>query len=61
LDIFFERGGKIETAIDLIDDSIVVTQTTQDAELIEALQKHAAEVTDMADRGMEAVHEMMMQ
>mgnify|MGYP001090198831 CR=1 FL=1 len=61
LDIFFERGDKIETEIDLIDDSIVVTQTTQDAELIEALQKHAAEVTDMADRGMEAVHEMMMQ
>lgn len=61
LDIFFERGDKIQTEIELTDDGIVVTQTSQDPELIAALQKHAAEVTDMADRGMEAVHEKMMQ
>lgn len=61
LDIFFERGDKIETEIELTDDGIVVTQTSQDPDLVAALQKHAVEVTDMADRGMAAVHDMMMQ
>ncbi|MEJ6479237.1 MAG: hypothetical protein QNL92_11225 [Octadecabacter sp.] len=61
LDIFFERGDGIETEIELTDDGIVVIQTSQDPDLVVALQKHAAEVTDMAERGMEAVHEMMMQ
>ena len=61
LDVFFQRGDKIESEIELTDEGIVVTQTSQDTELVAALQKHAAEVTDMADRGMEAVHEKMMQ
>ncbi|MEP2784737.1 MAG: hypothetical protein ABJO67_05375 [Pseudoruegeria sp.] len=61
LDIFFQRGDKIESEIELTDEGIVVTQTSQDTELVTALQEHAAEVTDMADRGMEAVHEKMMQ
>lgn len=61
LDIFFQRGDKIESEIELTDEGIVVTQTSQDTELVAALQEHAAEVTDMADRGMEAVHEKMMQ
>ena len=61
LDIFFKRGDKIKSEIELTDDGIVVTQTSQDTELVAALQKHAAEVTDMADRGMVAVHERMMQ
>lgn len=61
LDVFFQRGDKIETEIELTDEGIVVTQTSPDTELVAALKQHAAEVTDMADRGMEAVHEMMMQ
>ena len=61
LDIFFERGDEIETEIELTDEGIVVIQTSQDPELIAALQEHAAEVTDLADRGMAAVHERMMQ
>ena len=61
LDIFFERGDQIETEIELTDEGIVVIQTSQDPELIAALQEHAAEVTDLADRGMAAVHERMMQ
>jgi len=60
LDIFFARGDEIKTEIDLTDDGIVVTQTSTDPDLVAALQKHAAEVSDMADRGMQAVHEMMM-
>lgn len=61
LDIFFERGEDIETEIEVTDDGIVVTQTSDDPELVTALQTHAAEVSDMAERGMMAVHERMMQ
>lgn len=61
LDIFFERGDQVETEISLTDDGVVVVQTSDDPDLVAALHKHAAEVTDMADRGMQAVHEKMMQ
>ena len=60
LDIFFLRGDRIATQIDVTDEGIVVVQTSDDPELVEALQVHAAEVTDMAERGMEAVHDAMM-
>jgi len=60
LDIFFTRGEAIRTEIDVTDEGIVVTQTSDDPDLVDALQIHAAEVTDMADHGMQAVHEMMM-
>lgn len=60
LDVLFMRGHAIETEIEVTDVGIVVVQTSQDPELVEALQIHAAEVSDMADRGMQAVHEMMM-
>ena len=39
---------------------ILVIQTSNDAEVVSALQKHAMEVSDLADRGMAAVHEQMM-
>lgn len=61
LDIFFERGAAIKTEIDVTDEGIVVVQTSDDPEMVEALHTHAAEVSAMADRGMVAVHEMMMQ
>ena len=38
LDIFFERGDDIETEIELTDEGIVVIQTSEDPELIAALQ-----------------------
>lgn len=60
LDILFERGATIQTEIEITDEGVVVVQTSQDPEVVAALQVHAAEVTDMADRGMQAVHEMMM-
>jgi len=61
LDIFFERRDRIETQIDMTDEGIVVVQTSDDPEVVAALHEHAAEVSAMADRGMAAVHEMMMQ
>jgi hypothetical protein len=42
------------------DEGLVVIQTSEDPQIVKALQTHAAEVTEMAERGMQAVHEMMM-
>ena len=61
LDIFFTRGSEIESTIDVTDDGIVVIQTSENPEIVTALQTHAGEVSAMADRGMQAVHEMMME
>ncbi|MEK9901594.1 MAG: hypothetical protein VW516_12695, partial [Rhodospirillaceae bacterium] len=60
LDILFERREKIATTIETTDEGIVVVQTSDDPEVVAALQTHAAEVSDMVDRGMQAVHEAMM-
>jgi hypothetical protein len=60
LDIFFARGDRLTTIIEVTEEGIVVIQTTDDPELVAALHTHAAEVTAMVDRGMAAVHEMMM-
>jgi hypothetical protein len=59
LDIFFQRGKGITSTIDITDEGIVVVQTSDDPEMVTALQTHAGEVSDMAARGMQAVHEMM--
>jgi len=61
LSTFFEFADDIESFIDLTDDGIVVVQTSDNLELVAAMHKHAAEVSELADRGMEAVHEQMMQ
>jgi len=60
LDIFFARAEAITTEIEVTDAGIVVIQTSDEPEMVAALQAHAAEVTDMVDRGMHAVHERMM-
>lgn len=60
LDIFFQRGAGIASQIEVTEEGIVVTQTATDPALVAALQTHAAEVSDMAARGMQAVHERMM-
>jgi hypothetical protein len=61
LDIFFARYEGLENDIEISEAGIIVTQTSDDPELVAALQTHAAEVSDMAARGMQAVHERMMQ
>lgn len=60
LDIFFQRGDGISSDIEVTEAGIVVVQTSTDPEVVAALQIHAAEVSDMSARGMQAVHEMMM-
>ncbi|MEZ5723441.1 MAG: hypothetical protein R3D59_19175 [Paracoccaceae bacterium] len=61
LDILFERRATITTEIETSENGIWVTQTSTDPDVVAALQLHADEVSDMAARGMQAVHEMMMQ
>lgn len=56
----FQRGDGATSDITLTDDGIVVVQTSTDPELVADLQTHAAAVSAMAARGMQALHEMMM-
>ena len=60
LDIFFVRGESITSDVSVTEDGIVVVQRSTDPEVVAALHKHAAEVSDMAARGMQAVHDAMM-
>lgn len=59
LDIFFLRGEEIESFVEVTEEGLVVVQTSESPDLVDALHTHAAEVSAMADRGMQAVHEMM--
>ena len=38
---------------------IAVTQTSLNPDVVKLLQTHAAEVSDMSKRGMEAIHKRM--
>jgi hypothetical protein len=60
LHAIFDHKDKIKTAYEVTEKGIVVVQTSTDATAVKALQDHAAEVTDLAKRGMVAAHEAMM-
>jgi hypothetical protein len=59
LDALFDFYDEIETEIEQTDFGIKVIQTSANQEVVTLLQKHAAEVSDMSERGMQAVHERM--
>ena len=59
LDALFDFYDEIETEIEMTESGVKVIQTSSNPEVVRLLQTHAAEVSDMADRGMEAVHERM--
>ena len=61
LDIFFEHPDQMSSKVDVTAEGVIVVQTSENPEIVAALHLHAAEVSAMADRGMHAVHEMMMQ
>ena len=61
LDVLFLNGAEMQSQIDVTDKGIVVVRTSTDPDVVAALHIHAAEISDMADRGMQAVHEAMMQ
>jgi hypothetical protein len=56
----FRDKDKIESTYEVTEKGIVVVQTSTDPATVKALQVHAAEVTDFAQRGMVAMHEAMM-
>ena len=51
----------MHSQINVADEGIVVERTSSDPDVVAALHIHAAEVSDMVDRGMQAVHEAMAQ
>ena len=59
LDILFERPEAIVTEIEMTETGVAVVQTSDDPDLVAALQTHAAEVSDLAARGMQAAHDAM--
>ena len=60
LKTLFEGRDTIVTEIEITDYGIAIIQTSTDPKVVAALQEHALEVSDLAKRGMEAVHEQMM-
>jgi hypothetical protein len=60
LAILFANRDRIVTRLEPTETGIVVIQTSDDPATVAALQTHAAEVSDMAARGMQPVHERMM-
>ncbi|WP_022702296.1 hypothetical protein [Pseudorhodobacter ferrugineus] len=60
LDILFKNRALIVTEMDPTDTGIIITQTSTDAETVAALQTHAAEVSDLAARGIVSAQEAMV-
>ena len=60
LKTLFEGRNTIVTEIEITDYGIAIIQTSTDPKVVAALQEHALEVSNLAERGMEAVHEQMM-
>ena len=60
LDALFDVHDQISTQVDSTPGGVVVTQTSANPEVVALLQQHAAEVSDMSARGMQAVHQRMM-
>lgn len=60
LDLLFANRALIRTEIVPTETGVRVTQRSDDAATVAALQTHAAEVSDLAAQGMQAVHARMM-
>ena len=60
LKAIFRDKDKINSTYEVTEKGIIVVQTSTDAGAVKALQQHAAEVSDLAERGMIAAHEAMM-
>ena len=60
LTTLFEGHSTILTKIEITGYGSANIQTATDPKVVAALQEHALEVNDLAERSMEAVHEQMM-
>ena len=59
LSILFEQGDGIETEIEIVENGVIVTQTSSNGDVVAACKNTQAKYP-LADRGMVAVHEQMM-
>jgi hypothetical protein len=57
----FEGYSRIQSEFEYTPTGVAVVQTSDDPEMVEALQAHAAEVTELADEGMIAMMRGMME
>jgi hypothetical protein len=53
------NGAKIVRTVALTPKGVAVTETSTDAKVVAILQAHAAEVSNLVDGGMAAMHEAM--
>jgi hypothetical protein len=58
--VLFANAERIRTVIEQTPRGIIFTQTTEDPALVPVLQAHAAEVTELVNDGMAAMHRSMM-
>jgi hypothetical protein len=56
----FTNNEKIRTSTETTSKGVVVVQTSDDSATVAALQKHAAEVSELVEGGMAAMHASMM-
>jgi hypothetical protein len=56
----YANYAKIVTTVEATEKGVVVVQTSTDAQVVAALQQHAAEVTAFIKDGMAAMHRAMM-
>ncbi len=61
LPTLFDNYDRIHSEFEYTPTGVAVVQTSDDAALVEALQAHAAEVTELVDEGMMAMMRGMMQ
>ena len=59
--ILFENYDRIHSEFEYTPNGVAVIQTSEDPALVEALQAHAAEVTELVDEGMMAMMRGMME
>src|SRR5579863_9477630 len=60
LHAIFRDKDKVHTSVETTAKGAVVVQTSDDPKTVAALQEHAAQVTDFAEKGMAAIHTAMM-
>ena len=59
LGALFDVYDEIDTEIETTELGVRVIQRSSNPRVVALLQAHAAEVIDMSERGMQAVHERM--
>jgi hypothetical protein len=53
--VLFENKDRIETTVEVTDKGVLLVQTSDDPQVVTALQEHAEEVSELARDGMAAM------